>query len=194
MDIPEEVFFVNFIDQEWSGLKRGCNCTGITRDKDPTNLVRRTNGFLDETCSYNERIATCNNTSGEDSIRLSAFHGKVICKKPMPETLTVLNMNTVLSHNSCPDGERICGDQSSVDGKHFQKCIPFNLSCPIVALEIVEKTNDMDLQANVSNSSTALWQYLDYTDTLALRVSTSLPQAEPIISGVVMEEKPCLIF
>ena len=63
----------------------------------------------------------------------------------MPDDLTVLNMNTILSHGECPEGERICGDQSSIDGMHFQKCIPSNVSCPIVALEIVEKTPDMDL-------------------------------------------------
>ena len=108
--------------------------------------------------------------------------------------MSLLEMNTVLSHHTCPEGERICGDQASQDGPHFQKCIPFEMKCPIVGLEIVQKNSDMVLQTSVSNESTSLWQYLEYSDDLALRVSTSLPRSEPLISGVVMEEQPCLVF
>lgn len=156
--------------------------------------MRRKNGFLDETCSYNERIAECNNTRSESSIRMSTYYGKVICKSPLPSNMSLLQMNTVLSHGECPEGERVCGDTHSHDGKHYQKCIPYKMGCPIVGLEIVEKTPEMDLQTHVLNESTALWQYLDYSDTLALRVSTSLPRSEPLISGVVMEGNPCLVF
>ena len=44
VEVPEEKFFVNFIDQEWQGLQNGCNCTQVIND--PTNLVRRKGGFL----------------------------------------------------------------------------------------------------------------------------------------------------
>ena len=88
---------------------------------------------------------------------MSTFLGKVICKRPMPSGMTVLEMNTVIAHGTCPEGERVCGDQASDDGKHYQKCIPYNISCPIVGLEIVEKTSEMEIQDSISNSSTGLW-------------------------------------
>lgn len=106
---------------------------------------------------------------------MSTFLGKVICKKPMLDDLSMLKMHSANKTGGCPEGERICGDRSKPYGIHYQKCIPYEYKCPINDIKIVAQTDEIrsKIVDKIQNESTDLWQYLKFNDEYAIGVSTS---------------------
>jgi len=67
--------------------------------------LRNPDGLVKGACTIIEKAEYCNDTRSVDSIPLTSYKGKLICKKPMSSQFTYNNMFIPdKSNGSCPQG------------------------------------------------------------------------------------------
>lgn len=97
--------YTNILDQQWQGINAGCNCTGIFDIK-----LRNQNGFTEGQCNLYELMLKCNNTKEVSAIKLQVLDGKVICKKPLTEQASILNLESLNENGQCRNSTyKMCG-------------------------------------------------------------------------------------
>ena len=85
-------------------------------------------------------LAGCNNTSGTkdgDHTQITAYRGKVLCKKSMDNynRLNLVHPDYLNLECEDPENYRTCG--SSLTDRVFRTCFPKDIACPINGIQIV---------------------------------------------------------
>lgn len=158
------------IEQKFNGLKVGCDCRNHSGQITSTANLRQPNGFLDETCSYQEKVSGCDPTQEQRPKQLTVFNGKIICKKVLPYEYNNIGMDRIFNDSGkCPNGTRSCSQQ---DDRYHQKCVPFDRMCVINDIKFVESSG-LEVKDKISNDTEEEWQYIKFNDSMAIGISTS---------------------
>ena len=98
------------MEQKFDGLKVGCDCRDKNGSISSKMNLRKPDHFLDETCSYQEKVSGCVITDEVAPQWMTIFSGKMICKKALPFDHTNIKMDIIATQDTqCPEGKRKCG-------------------------------------------------------------------------------------
>lgn len=181
--------YQNLLEMVWQGTFEACDCAHI---KDET--TKKISGFKYRSCNITELQADCRRVLPTESIDIEIYNKKVICKKPVSPTTSVVSLKRKHFEEDCEEGYHECGVQQK---GYFKSCLPIGTKCPINDLAIVPMTKDIEDRIAKSNNSLEVnatdsyWQYLRLSDTEAIAVSTR-SKMSPLVGIMLSEQQPCL--